>query len=107
MVTLRRRAAAAIQRVLPSTPDARALRGRVAGIPYWCHSIDLGCGVVTPGIKTPEYQAKELESLHLPDLRGKSVLDIGAWDGFYSFPLVRIVMVPLTRRPRRGFMTWL
>jgi tRNA (mo5U34)-methyltransferase len=85
MVTLRRRAAAAIQRVLPSTPEARALRGRVAGIPYWCHSIDLGCGVVTPGIKTPEYQAKELESLHLPDLRGKSVLDIGAWDGFYSF----------------------
>ncbi len=27
----------------------------------------------------------ELASLRLPDLRGKSVLDVGAWDGYYSF----------------------
>jgi tRNA (mo5U34)-methyltransferase len=85
MVRLRRRLAAAARRVMPSTPDARALRAQVAGIPYWCHSIDLGSGVTTPGIKTPEYQASELASLQLPDLRGKSVLDIGAWDGLYSF----------------------
>src|SRR5262245_20483740 len=85
MVRLRRRLAAAARRVMPSTPEARALRAKVAEIPYWCHSIDLGHGVTTPGVKTPEYQARELASLQLPDLRGTSVLDIGAWDGLYSF----------------------
>ena len=85
MVRLRRRVASAIQRVMPATPEARELRARVAAVPFWCHSIDLGFSVMTPGIKTPESQATELRSLHLPDLRGKSVLDIGAWDGLYSF----------------------
>src|SRR5207249_5480733 len=27
----------------------------------------------------------ELRRLQLPDMAGKSVLDIGAWDGFYTF----------------------
>jgi len=54
-------------------------------IPHWFHSIDLGQGIVTPGDKTIEILIEEQELLHLPDLRGKSVLDIGAWDGFYSW----------------------
>jgi tRNA (mo5U34)-methyltransferase len=62
----------------------------VASLPFWFHSIDLGNGLVTPGSKTPEYLANELASLRLPDLRGKSVLDIGAWDGFYSFSAERL-----------------
>jgi len=79
------RVAGAARRVFPDTPERRALREKVAAVPYWCHSIDLGSGVTTPGIKTPEHHAKELAALRLPDLRGKTVLDIGAWDGFYSF----------------------
>jgi tRNA (mo5U34)-methyltransferase len=71
--------------MLPDSPEGRELRAKVAAIPFWCHSIDLGAGVTTPGVKTPESQAAELASLRLPDLRGKSVLDIGAWDGLYSF----------------------
>jgi len=49
----------------------------------WFHRIDLGGGVITPGIDdTPT----KLDLVHLPaDLAGKSVLDIGAWDGFFSF----------------------
>ncbi len=47
----------------------------------WYHSIDLGNGVVTPG--TPLNQA--MLAGGLPDLGGRSVLDIGAWDGLYSF----------------------
>jgi len=49
----------------------------------WFHRIDLGQGVVTPGLDdTPA----KLDRVRLPaDLRGKSVLDIGAWDGFFSF----------------------
>jgi tRNA (mo5U34)-methyltransferase len=54
-------------------------------VPLWWHSIDVGDGVVTPGRKTPELHASELASFSLPDLRGLSVLDVGAYDGFYSF----------------------
>ncbi|WP_435016520.1 class I SAM-dependent methyltransferase [Tundrisphaera sp. TA3] len=53
----------------------------------WFHRIDLGNGVVTPG--RDDTQAK-LAQVHLPaDLTGKEVLDIGAWDGFFSFECER------------------
>jgi tRNA (mo5U34)-methyltransferase len=58
-------------------------------VPVWFHSIDLGDGTVTPGAKSAADLASELESLRLPDLEGRSVLDIGAWDGFYSFEAER------------------
>ena len=58
-------------------------------VSFWWHSIDLGHGVVTKGFKTPETLQYELESLRLPDLRDKTVLDIGAWDGFFSFEAER------------------
>jgi tRNA (mo5U34)-methyltransferase len=49
----------------------------------WYHKIDLGNGIVTPGVDDSE---RKLRRLHLPErLDGKSVLDIGAWDGFFSF----------------------
>ncbi len=51
----------------------------------WWHSIELGDGIVTAGRKSPEVLAAELRSLRLPDLRGKRVLDVGAWDGYFSF----------------------
>ncbi len=47
----------------------------------WCHSIDLGNGVTTPGLS----KTKPLTDHELPDLEGKSVLDIGAWDGLNAF----------------------
>lgn len=43
-----------------------------------------------PGLKTPEQHRQELASLRLPELRSKSVLDTGAWDGFYSFAAERL-----------------
>ena len=53
----------------------------------WFHSIDLGNGIVTPGRKTLEYlrtvEAPQL--LDAVDFKNASVLDIGAWNGFYSF----------------------
>jgi tRNA (mo5U34)-methyltransferase len=51
----------------------------------WHHSIDLGDGVVTPGGKTLHHHHDELLRMQLPPLAGKSVLDIGAWDGYYTF----------------------
>jgi len=66
--------------------DSDELQAQVAAI-RWYHTIDLGRGVVTPGIdNTPERLAR----IHLPqDLSGKSVLDIGAWDGFFSIETKR------------------
>jgi SAM-dependent methyltransferase len=51
--------------------------------PAWWHSIEVK-GVTTPGI-TPPASQKWISSVIEPDLRGKEVLDIGAWDGYYSF----------------------
>jgi tRNA (mo5U34)-methyltransferase len=65
--------------------DVEYARERVAEVLSWWHSIEVAPGVVTPGVKTPEFHAAELEMLRLPDLRGKSVLDVGGWDGFYAF----------------------
>ena len=49
----------------------------------WFHSIDLGGGLITPGLDNSQ---EKLPALGIPTrLDGKSVLDIGAWDGFFSF----------------------
>jgi len=65
---------------------AASLRDRVAAL-EWYHTIDLGSGIVTPGADdTP----RRLARLDLPQsLEGLSVLDIGAWDGFFSFECER------------------
>ena len=53
----------------------------------WFHSIELAPGLVTPG---RDDTARRLEILGLPDdLTGRSVLDVGAWDGFFSFEAER------------------
>jgi len=52
----------------------------------WYHPIDLGQGVTTRGLS----QSPLLDAGHLPDLRGRRVLDIGAWDGYYSFLAERL-----------------
>jgi tRNA (mo5U34)-methyltransferase len=53
----------------------------------WFHTIDLGGGVVTPGEKDT---LAEVGHMRLPaDLTGRTVLDIGAYDGFYAFEAER------------------
>jgi tRNA (mo5U34)-methyltransferase len=53
----------------------------------WFHSIELAPGLVTPGLDDTRAR---LDLLSLPaDLTGKSVLDVGAWDGFFSFEAER------------------
>ena len=62
------------------------LQSQVSAI-RWFHRINLGQGIVTPGLD--DTQAK-LARVKLPtDLVGRSVLDIGAWDGFFSFECER------------------
>ena len=52
---------------------------------YWWHSIAMPDGTVTPGEKPPPIQEHQWASLSLPPLSGRTVLDIGAWDGWFSF----------------------
>lgn len=63
------------------------LRERIAQAAPWWHSIEVAPGITTPGQKTPEILRGEVAAMHLDDLdlRDKSVIDIGAWDGFFSF----------------------
>ena len=62
------------------------LRRRVAEI-NWFHSIDLGNGLVTPGWDDSPLR---LAQMGIPaDLTGTTVLDVGAWDGYFSFEAER------------------
>jgi tRNA (mo5U34)-methyltransferase len=73
-----------IQRGAPM--DAEQLKSEVARI-RWFHTIPLGHGIVTPGV---DRSSERLATFGLPeDLRGRTVLDIGAWDGFCSFEAER------------------
>jgi tRNA (mo5U34)-methyltransferase len=63
-----------------------SLRREVAATKWW-HTIDLGHGTVTPGI---DPSSARLAELQVPgDLTGLTVLDVGAWDGFFSFEAER------------------
>jgi tRNA (mo5U34)-methyltransferase len=84
-----RTAGPVLHRLFPApadAPDIAALKRQLQAMP-WFHSIDLGGGVLTPG---REPTAEKLARLHMPrDLTGKSVLDVGAYDGFFSFEAER------------------
>jgi tRNA (mo5U34)-methyltransferase len=69
-----------------STPDLESLKRDIDAIQWW-HRIDLGHGLITPG---PDPTPARLPEMQIPqDLTGLSVLDIGAWDGFFSFEAER------------------
>ena len=51
----------------------------------WFHSIKLSNGAITPGKADFESSIKLADIVFSKGLKGKSVLDIGAWDGFFSF----------------------
>jgi tRNA (mo5U34)-methyltransferase len=54
------------------------------------HSIELRDGTILPGLQSVEHLRWRLSLFGLPeDLRGKRVLDIGAWDGWFSFECER------------------
>ncbi len=63
--------------------DIQLLRNEVSKLP-WFHKIDLGNGIITPG-QDIDGRAK-IEFNKIPaDLSGRTVLDVGAWDGLFSF----------------------
>ncbi len=68
------------------------------------HSIELPDGAVIPGLQSVEHLRARLNRFALPqDLTGRRVLDIGAWDGWFSFEMERrgadVVAVDIVQRP--------
>jgi tRNA (mo5U34)-methyltransferase len=71
---------------LPATVDLELLRTLTVSRP-WFHQIDFGHGIVTRGV---DRSSEKLDHLHFPEsLVGKTVLDVGALDGFFSFEAER------------------
>jgi tRNA (mo5U34)-methyltransferase len=66
--------------------DPESLKKKVAKV-SWFHTIDLGNGIITPGADDSPSKLKTLKIAE--DLSRLSVLDIGAWDGFFSFEAER------------------
>ncbi len=68
------------------TPEARAtIEAGIKNFPFWYHRIELAEGLLTPGwapIDPRAYQVPE-------SLAGLRVLDVGAWDGYWSFEALR------------------
>ena len=56
----------------------------------WYHSFELPDGSVFNGVQSLNHLRKRYADFPLPgDLTGKTVLDIGAWDGWFSFEAER------------------
>jgi tRNA (mo5U34)-methyltransferase len=73
----------AVADLLPiGAPPAVAERAR-DGVPVWFHTFALAPGVYTPGIaRDHRYRPRVLGAERF---RGRSVLDVGSFDGFYAF----------------------
>lgn len=71
----------------------------------WYHSIELPDGEILEGLIPVERLRWRLAQFPIPqDLRGKRVLDIGAWDGWFSFEMEKrgaeVVAVDFTSQTR-------
>lgn len=55
----------------------------------WFHSIDFGNGVVSKGAKSLSLLERQADVAFKHGMAGKSVLDIGTWDGAMSFEAER------------------
>jgi tRNA (mo5U34)-methyltransferase len=68
------------------TATASQARTSIAANPLWYHTLELAPGVVTPGWFDLR---PSLARIPFPDVRGKRCLDVGTYDGFFSFELER------------------
>lgn len=65
--------------------DREVLIKQIESLPYWYHKIELVDGIFTPGWAPINKDAYKIPD----DLSGKRVLDIGAWDGFWTFEALK------------------
>jgi tRNA (mo5U34)-methyltransferase len=63
----------------------REIEARIRAHPYWYHRIALPEGIETPG-----WAPVDAGAYRIPErLDGKRVLDVGAWDGYWSFEALK------------------
>ena len=84
------------------TANVQRQNSELAQLGYY-HSIELPDGQIIPGFQSIDTQRSRIAQFPIPqDLRGKRVLDIGAWDGWFSFEMERrgatVVAVDATKR---------
>jgi tRNA (mo5U34)-methyltransferase len=61
------------------------------GVDGWFHSFELSDGTMVPGNKTLGVLRAEIDAVFAPlALDGQSVLDVGAWNGAFSFEAKRL-----------------
>ena len=87
---------------------AEEKRQLVASRQDWWHSIDVGDGIVTPGLVNAEYLKALVKRLQLPDrMDGLRVLDIGTHDGYFAFECERrgadVVAIDVLPEDSKGF----
>jgi tRNA (mo5U34)-methyltransferase len=74
---------------MAASSPADSLHARIGAI-NWCHPLELNGVQTRPEWYVRRRFTRRLKFLQLPeDLTGKSVLDVGAWDGFFSFECER------------------
>ena len=83
-------------------------RQLVASRQDWWHSIDVGDGIVTPGLVNAEYLKALVNRLQIPDrMDGLRVLDIGTHDGYFAFECERrgadVVAIDVLPEDSKGF----
>jgi len=64
----------------------REMQARLDAHPFWYHTMDVAPGVTTKGWFDLRHIVPRLP---WPDVRGKRVLDIGTFDGFFAFEMER------------------
>src|SRR5437899_4693650 len=69
--------------------DGAQSRSQVAPPTGWFHSLSLPGGETTQGVKSAQVLGVEAEVVFKHGVAGKRVLDIGSWDGFFSFEAER------------------
>jgi tRNA (mo5U34)-methyltransferase len=69
--------------------EVESLRTEMNSYPDWFHNIDLGNGLVTPGRGYESLWRMNRQLMDGVDFRGKSVLEVGAYDGMFSFEAER------------------
>lgn len=64
--------------------SADKIKEMVGQVPFWWHTITLPYDIKTPGTISEAGQLKIAQAIP-SELKGKRVLDIGTWDGYYAF----------------------
>ena len=69
--------------------DEAYIRYRIEELSPWYHKIDIGNGIITPGRDYENIWNPIRKLMDTVDYSGKTVLDLGSWDGMWAFEAER------------------